>query len=137
MTANLAPLGDRFWRAVFLVKAIWNVLVSVVFFFADDAIRDWLNAPRADPAYRSMFLALAFTFGLGYWRVSQNLASDRDIVRGGVIGQSCVFAVLVHEVFIAGRLPPPFLLMGIVDLLFAVLFAIFLSRSVHPHGASP
>jgi hypothetical protein len=114
---------------VFLCKAVWNCVVSVVFFFADDAIRTWLGAPPADAAYRSMFLALAFTFGLGYWRVSRDLDADRDIVWGGVIGQCCVFAVLAYEVWIAARLPMVFLLMGIVDLVFAVLFTVFLLQT--------
>jgi hypothetical protein len=119
----------RTWRWVFLAKAVWNCVVSVLFFFADDAIRAWLGAPAADPAYRSMFLALAFTFGLGYWRVSRDLDGDRDIVWGGVIGQCSVFAVLANEVWVARRLPPTFLVMGVVDLVFAVLFMVFLYQT--------
>jgi hypothetical protein len=121
--------SPQIWRWVFLCKAVWNCVVSLVFFFADDAIRSRLGAPPADPAYRSMFLALAFTFGLGYWRVSRDLNSDRDIVWGGVIGQCSVFGVLAYEVWVAGRLPAAFLVMGVVDLVFALLFMVFLFQT--------
>jgi len=125
-------MNSTFWTWVFRVKAVWNCTVSVVFLFADDAIREWLGAPKADPAYRAMFLALAFTFGLGYWRVSQDLSDNRDIVRGGVIGQCSVFAVVAWEVWGAGRLPAAFLVTGLVDLLFAELFVAFLVRTAKP-----
>jgi hypothetical protein len=130
MTSEVIPPShSRFWRRVFFSKAIWNCVFTVLFFFLDDLLRDWLGVAHPDPAYRAMFLALAFTFGLGYWRVGQNPDSNRDIVRGGVIGQTSVFVVLANEVFIARRLPWPFFLPGVVDGLFAVLFVVFLRQT--------
>src|SRR5262249_10272610 len=116
----------RFWTGVFRFKGIWNCVVSILFFFGDDSLRSWLGVPNPDPAYRAMFLALAFTFGLGYWRVGQDLTVNRDIIPGGVIGQTSVFLVLANEVLVARRLPVPFLIPGLVDLLFSVRFAVFL-----------
>jgi hypothetical protein len=76
-----------------------------------------------------MFLGLAFTFGLGYWRVGRDLTRNRDIVWGGVIGQVYVFVVVAYEVLVARRLPAPFLGPAMVDLAFAVLFGVFLLQT--------
>jgi hypothetical protein len=129
MSTGSPPAHPRFWAGVFRFKGAWNCLISALFFFGDDRMRDWLGAPRPDPAYRAMFLALAFVFGLGYWRVGQDPRGHRDTVRGGVLGQVAVFAVLAYEVGVARRLPLPFLVPGLVDLLFAVLFVVFLWRT--------
>jgi hypothetical protein len=129
MSQGTAPADPRFWAGVFYVKGAWNCLGAVLFFFFEDLVRDRLGTPRPDPAYRAMFLALAFIFGLGYLRVGQDPTRNRDIVRGGVLGQSAVFVVLAYEVLGAGRLPAVFLVPGVVDLLFAVLFVLFLARA--------
>lgn len=123
-----SPRHPRFWRAVFRVKGVSNCVFSATFLFVEDSVRDRLGVPRPDPAYRAMFLALAFVFGLGYWRVGGDLTRNRDIVRGGVLGQFAVFAVVGNEVFLARRLPPLFMGPAVVDLIFAVLFVVFLSR---------
>src|SRR5262249_17932800 len=113
------PFHPGFWTAVFRFKGVWNCVLSILFFLGEDPLRSRLGLPHPDAAYRAMFLALAFTFGLGYWRVGQDLAANRDIVRGGVIGQASVFVVLAYEVLLTRRLPLPFLVPGLVDLLFA------------------
>jgi hypothetical protein len=92
-------------------------------------LRDWLSVSRPDPAYQAMFLALAFIFGLGYWRVGQDLTSNRDIVRGGVLGQIAVFVVVANEVFVARRLPLLFIGPAVVDLIFAGLFVFYLAQT--------
>jgi hypothetical protein len=119
----------RFWQIAFRVKGAWNCVFTVTFYFVEDRIRDWLELPHPDPAYRAMFLALAFIFGLGYWRVGADLTQNRDIVRGGVLGQVAVFAIVANEVFLARRLPLLFLGPAVVDLIFAVLFVVFLVQT--------
>jgi hypothetical protein len=119
----------RFWQGVFRVKGVWNCAFSLAFFFVEDKIRDWQNVPHPDPAYRAMFLALAFVFGLGYLRVGQDLTQNRDIVRGGVLGQFAVFLIVANEVFAAHRLPLLFISPAVVDLIFAALFILFLSQT--------
>jgi len=120
------PLGAAFWSVTFRAKGVWNCVISVALFFGDDSLRQWTHAAPADPGYRVMFLALAFVFGIGYWRVGQSLTRHRDTVRGGVLGQIAVFLVAAYEVLIAARLPWAFLVPGVVDLIFAILFAVFL-----------
>jgi hypothetical protein len=119
----------RFWKMVFYVKGAWNCAFTTIFFFTEDMLRDHLGVPRPDPTYRAMFLALAFIFGLGYWRVGQDITTNRDIVRGGVLGQIAVFVAIAHAVFVALSLPLLFILPAVVDLIFAVLFGVFLLQT--------
>ena len=137
MSRGSLPAHDKFWAGAFRFKGVWNCVICVLFFFGDDPVRDSLGVPRPDPAYRAMFLSLAFVFGLGYWRVGQDLMSHRDTVRGGVLGQVSVFAVVAYEVFVARRLPELFLVPGVVDLLFAILFGVFLWRTAGRDGGAP
>jgi hypothetical protein len=124
-----ALANPTFWSAVFRVKGAWNCTLTVVLLLFEDTFRDWQNVPHPDPAYRAMFLALAFIFGLGYWRVGQDVSQNRDIVRGGVLGQLAVFSVVAYEVFLKQRLPLLYLGPASVDLSFAVLFGIFLLQT--------
>jgi hypothetical protein len=62
-------------------------------------------------------------------RVGQDVTSDRDVVRGGVLGQTAVFVIAAHAVFVARSLPLLFILPAVVDLIFAALFAVFLLQT--------
>jgi len=122
-----------FWRWVFRVKAIFNCVISVIFMIWDDAIRDWLHAPHSDPINRTLFLSLAFAFGLGYWWVGRDLERNRDIARMAVFGQLSVFVISLYAVAFAPQpLPWPLILPGVVDLTFAIAFIVFLWR--YPSG---
>jgi hypothetical protein len=119
--------GPTFWRIIFRVKGVWNCALSTGVFLFDDTSRRLLGVPLPDPVYRSMFLALAFVFGLGYWWVGRDLDRNHDIIRMGIFGQISVFAISLHAVTLAQpRLPWPYLLPGLVDLAFALAFLIFL-----------
>jgi hypothetical protein len=123
----MATNRAAFWRVVFRTKAVYNCVSSVAFFLAEDWLRDRMSVYRPDPVYRSLFLALAFTFGLGYWWVGRNLERNHDIIRMGILGQLSVFSVLAYAVG-AGNpsLPWPYILPGVIDLTFAVAFFVFL-----------
>lgn len=115
------------WRLLFRAKGAYNCALSIGFLLGDDWLRGRLGVAPADPAYRALFLALAFVFGLGYWWAGRDLEKNHDIIRMGILGQAAVFAVLAY--FVGFGKPPllwPYLLPGIVDLAFAVAFLYFL-----------
>jgi len=134
MNASATLSHAQFWKAVFYFKGAWNCCFTTVFFFFENHLRDSLGVAHPDPAYQAMFLVLAFVFGLGYWRVGQNISDNRDIVRGGVLGQLAVFVIVANEVFLAKRLPILFIVPAVVDLSFAVLFVVFLMRTRKDNG---
>ena len=128
--------GLQTWRMLFHVKGVYNVAVSVGLFFGEDALRDYLGLGPTDPIYRASFLILCLAFGLGYWWVGNDPTRNHDILRMGIVGQVGVFLVSVYGVsFAAQRLPWPYLVPGVVDVIFAVAFLVFLCT--YPRGVWP
>lgn len=114
------------WKYVFQVKAVINWVESVALLFTDQAIRQWLNEkPLANPEYSHLFLALVFVIGIAYWWVGQDISRNLAIVRFGIYAQTSVFLVLAYHTLI-GNVHPFYLIPGIIDLTFAILFGIFL-----------
>ena len=118
---------SRCWRTVFKAKGLYNYGASLSMLFLDDWLRAMLHGPPADPAYRTMFLALCFAFGMGYSTVSRDLTKNHAVIRMGIFGQLAVFAVTTWAVFLA-RFPLPliYLLPAVIDLVFAIAFLVFL-----------
>jgi hypothetical protein len=114
------------WKYVFLSKAVINWAESIGLLFGDRWIRELLNLkPLTNPEYLHMFIVLIFIFGIGYWWVGNDLSGNRDIVKLGIFAQSSVFPVLAYHTAI-GNLHPLYLIPGVIDLMFSILFGLFL-----------
>lgn len=114
------------WKYVFQVKAVINWVESVALLFTDQAIRQWLNEkPLANPKYSHLFLALVFIIGIAYWWVGQDISRNLPIIKFGIYAQTSVFVVLAYHTLI-GNVHPFYLIPGIIDLTFAILFSLFL-----------
>jgi hypothetical protein len=72
-----------------------------------------------------MFIVLIFIFGIGYWWVGNDLSSNRDIVKLGICAQSSVFPVLAYHTAL-GNLHPLYLIPGVIDQVYSILFGLFL-----------
>ncbi|MBW4421825.1 MAG: hemerythrin domain-containing protein [Myxacorys californica WJT36-NPBG1] len=115
------------WKLVFQTKAVINWVEAVIFLVADRWIRELLNTePLANPEYSQMVYGLVFIIGIGYWWVGRDISQNHDIVRLGILAQSSVFAVLAYHTLL-GSLHPFYLISGVIDLTFAILFIWFLS----------
>ena len=114
------------WKYVFLVKAAINWIESVALLLGDSAIRQWLNLkPLANPEYLQLFLALVFMIGIAYWWVGQDISRNHGIIKFGIYAQTSVFVVLAYQTAI-GNVHPVYLIPGVIDLTFAILFGLFL-----------
>ena len=114
------------WKYVFLLKAVINWVESVVLLFTDGSIRELLNQkPLVNTEYSQIFLALVFIIGIGYWWVGSDISRNHDIVKLGIYAQSSVFVVLAYHTLV-GNLHPLYLIPGVIDLVFAILFGLFL-----------
>lgn len=120
---------EQTWKWVFRVKGVWNCVLTVVLYFFDDALRMRLGMPLIDPVYRTMFLALAFVFGVGYWRVARDLSRGEGVAYIGVLGQAAVFVIVTYY-FLQGHVHWLYLGPAIVDLVFSVLFGMFLLQRI-------
>jgi hypothetical protein len=114
------------WKYLFLSKAVINWAEVVGLLFGDQWIRELLNLkPLTNPEYLHMFIVLIFIFGIGYWWVGNDLSSNRDLVKLGICAQSLVFPVLVYHTAI-GNLHPLYLIPGVIDQVYSILFGLFL-----------
>lgn len=114
------------WKYVFLLKAAINWVESVVLLFADGSIRELLNQkPVANPEYSQLFFGLVIIIGIGYWWVGNDISRNHDIVKLGIYAQCSVFLVLAYHTLV-GNIHPLYLIPGVIDLLFAILFGLFL-----------
>lgn len=123
------------WKYVFQSKAVINWVESVFLLLSDQWIRKLLNIePLVNPEYSHLFLVLVFVIGIGYWWVGQDIAQNFSIVKLGIFAQYSVFFVLAYHA-IVGNIHPFYLVPGIIDLIFAILFTIFIYSSASPKSA--
>ena len=114
------------WKYVFLSKAVINWVESVALLFTDQWIRKLLDLePLTNPEYSQLFLALVFIIGIGYWWVGKDIERNHNIVKLGIYAQFSVFAVLAYHTLV-GKLHPLYIIPGVIDLVFAILFSLFL-----------
>ena len=117
------------WKFIFQLKAVINLLESLALLFADRWIRDLLGEkPLTNPEYLQLFVVLVFVIGIGYWWVSQDISRNREIVKLGIYAQYSVFGVLAYQTLI-GNVHPFYLIPGVIDLIFAILFSLFMYSS--------
>jgi hypothetical protein len=114
------------WKYIFQLKAAINWIESLALLFADRWIRELLGEkPLTNPEYLQLFVVLVFVIGIGYWWVSQDISRNREIVKLGIYAQYSVFVVLAYQTLV-GNVHPLYLIPGVIDLIFAILFSVFL-----------
>ncbi|WP_348231522.1 hypothetical protein [Funiculus sociatus] len=103
-----------------------NWIESLALLFADRWIRELIGEkPLTNPEYLQLFLVLVIVIGIGYWWVSQDISRNHEIVKLGIFAQYSVFGVLAYQTLI-GNVHPLYLIPGVIDLIFAILFSVFL-----------
>jgi hypothetical protein len=122
-------MTEIFYKRMFLIGAIWNILGGVLIL----VFTGWLFAlasltPPHPPAYYQSWIGLFMTFGIGYYMVSQNPYANTNIVILGIIGKLAFAAIFVANMMVfPGQIPRFFLIPVIGDVIFAVLFWTFLT----------
>jgi hypothetical protein len=124
-------LSDTAWRRIFLLKGAYNIIVSLTLLIFSAQLLPLFGAPAGNPAYPQMFFLLCLAFGVGYCAVGLDLDANGGIVVMGIIGQLSVFAVLFWH-WKAGVVYAPAMLSAVIDLAFALAFALFLWTHTYP-----
>ena len=129
--------SEAFYRRMFFVGALWNLLGGVIILLATDWIFATAGlAPPAPALYYQAWVALFMTFGLGYYFVAREPYSNRPIVVLGIIGKLAFAGVfLYHMIASPGQVPRLFLVPVVGDLVFVVLFGMFLNFARKAVGA--
>lgn len=121
-------MATMFWRGFFAFAAFYNLAVGGAMLAASERAAAALNISGAGgPFAMAMAGLLIAVFGVGYAMVAAAPAKNRGIVWIGVIGKIGA-AALAGVQFQAGAIPLSTFLLGMGDLVFVVLFALFLWR---------
>jgi len=115
-----------YYKWLFMIGALWNWGAAIFFFFFSAQVFELLNmAPLNYSGVLQLAMTLVFALGVGYYFVSKDISINHDIVKVGIIGKTLAAAVLIYH-YLIGNVHLLFVLCGIVDLLFAILFIEFL-----------
>jgi len=116
------------YKRVFLIGAIWNLVGGAIIVAAASWIfgRSNLQVPSPSVYYYS-WIVLFLSFGIGYYKVYEDMYRNRDIVLIGAIGKSGFAAVFLYfYIAYPGQVPRFFQIPMIGDLVFVVFFVMFL-----------
>jgi len=113
------------WSWMFRVKGIYNIAVSLTLLVCADRLLPLMGIAAGNPAYPQMFLLLCLAFGIGYVIVGLDVDSNAGIVVIGILGQLSVFGIAIWQ-WRNGAVFGPAVLSGVIDLVFALGFAVFL-----------
>jgi len=119
---------NSYFKLSFLISAIWNWMISIVFFFFADNIFIMLGMEKTNYlVIVQLFMCLVFAFGVGYFLVYKGVEA-RALIISAILGKIFVFLILFYYCFIARSLPMVLVAPGLVDLIFALLFIQVLVR---------
>ena len=116
------------WRALFAFAALYNLAVGGTMLATPGALAEQLNVEGAGAPFALMMSGLLIAmFGVGYALVARDPAGNRGIVWIGMIGKIGAAALGTIQ-YQAGIVPFTTFALGMGDLVFVALFALFLWR---------
>ena len=120
-------MGEQGWTRVFILAAIFNVLIGLPLLLDPAMGPKILPLPADDLIWPRLAGGMIFIFGIGYWIVSRDLDRNRGLVAIGAVGKLLVVLQLAIY-WIKGTIGFWAFSVSLIDLVFAVLFIRFLVR---------
>jgi hypothetical protein len=122
-------MGEIFYRRMFLIGSLWNILGGILIIVFGNWIFATANLAFPDPpVYFYSWIALFMVFGIGYFMVYRDMYGNKNIVILGILGKLAFSAIfVVGMIAFRGQTPAAFLIAVVGDLIFVVLFCMFLS----------
>jgi len=119
---------EKWFRIALFATAAMNILGAFSFIPANHAGRATFGFPEAHPLYLWILAAWIFAFGLCYLWMAVKQSREWLFIAIGAIGKLSFFGILL-TLALSGELPFRAVLGGVADLIFGVLFVIWLSRN--------
>ena len=119
----------NFYKAVFLIAAAYDLILGFSFFILYENVYAMFNIPMPETeAYLQLNAAFVFAQGILYWFVYRNIKRNVDIVKVAVAYKLAYAWVALYNWGI-GELPHViFAVFGLIDVLFILLFILFLAN---------
>jgi hypothetical protein len=128
---------DKYYRAVFLVSAVYDISLGIIFTFFAAAAFKFLGIPEKLPSfegYLTLIGAFLIVIGIGYGLIFfGDLNKNRDLISVGILYKFAYSATAFYY-FDVGNVPHVAFVsvFGVFDLIFFILMLecrIFLRRS--------
>ena len=130
VTATTNPGTRRFFRAVFVIAALYDCVLGLGYFFLHGPIFQALEiTPPDNLSYIHLTAAYVFVQGVGYWFVAFNMGRNVDLVKLGLIYKAIYIAIAVYYLAIGDLLSAAFAWFAVCDVIFLLLFVAFLVKT--------
>jgi hypothetical protein len=118
----------KFAKIVFVIAGIWGVLLLVPLYFIFDLIGQQDPPPITHPVFYYGFVGVALAWQVAFFIIARDPVRFRPIMIPSIL-EKLAYGGAVVVLYAQGRMShAQDLVFGLVDLLFAVLFAIALVR---------
>lgn len=122
----MANNKDAFFRRLFLVAAIYDLILGIIFFFYYKPVYAYFNIPLpVYPMYLQMSAAFVIAMGVGYYFIYRNIYRNIDLVKLGVV-YKLVYSGLTSYFYFTNLANIIFFWFAILDATFLALFVWFL-----------
>lgn len=119
------------WRVFFAVAAFFNFAVATAMLVVPARMAPHLSIGGAGAPYVTATVGILIgAFGIGYAMVANSPSRHRGIVWIGMVGKLGIAAVAMLQ-FAAAIIPFNYFVLGMGDLVFAIMFGLFLRRTQH------
>ena len=121
----MSPARERWYRTVFWIAAVYDVVLGIAFLFFATPIFEWIGIEDTLPEYSSyisLIAAFLFVIGVAYVLIAiGDLQRNRDLITVGILYKVAYFSVALWYL-IDGVYPHIlfFYVFGLADLVFAV-----------------
>ncbi len=111
----------KFAKVVFWIAGIWGVLVLTPLYFIFDMISRNDPPPITHPAFYYGFVSVGLAFQVAFFVIAKDPVRLRPMMIPSVL-EKFGYGTTLLVLFLQNRLHPQDLVLGVVDLLFGVLF---------------
>jgi hypothetical protein len=125
---------EKWFRITLFATAAMNILGAAGFVPANRPIREAFGLPDAPPFYLWVFAVWIFGFGICYLWMALKQSRERLFIVIGAIGKLSFFSLMLIFA-IAGEFPLRAPLAVVGDLIFGILFLIWLLKDAPPKKA--
>jgi len=112
----------KFWSALFVVAALYDGLLGLLFLFSSNAAFEWFDVtPPNHPGYVQFSAALLIVFTIMFARIAMNPVANRSLIPYGMLLKVSYCGVVFYYWFSTG-IPDMWKSFAIADLVFLALF---------------
>lgn len=121
---------EKLFKIALITTFFMNMAGAITFIPSYHALREFGGLPDAGNPFYSMILALwIFFFGIMYLLLAFSKTQERFFVIIGALGKSS-FAILLAALALTGELPIRAAFVGSGDLIIAIIFCVWLYKSI-------